>query len=430
MEQLFLNFLKIIQMSQDSFTNAEMSFTDSFAEDLDGEENYVLSPVGILALVTLGLLVYEQSEEDDSKTKNYGERLGYIPRCALVDPNISPWVKLYASNSERSMITFTGLDYGSFHFLAIRFEELYNKYTPYSRDGRILIKPIRRYFRPRSLDGRGCLALVLAYGRSRGNINILCMLFGIINTIGSLWIRYGRRLLLKILVTLPGSKVQMPSMGDIRIFQDIIAEKYPTLQGCWFVMDGLKIPIEAAKKYSTQILFYNGWQHAHFITNLYVFSPDGCIVACSINNPGTIHDSQIADFGGVYEKLETQYNICGGKGVGDSAFSGRRCPFIIKTSQILSNNATEFQRQQQIEATSVRQSAEWGNRGFKSSFPRLYDTIHYEEYGERLIFLLSLVYLYNFRARYVGYNQIQTVFIPHLEQYNANNVMQWYQNIN
>jgi len=69
MEQLFLNFLKIIQMSQDSFTNAEMSFTDSVAEDLDGEENYVLSPVGILALVTLGLLMYEQSEEDDSKTK-------------------------------------------------------------------------------------------------------------------------------------------------------------------------------------------------------------------------------------------------------------------------------------------------------------------------------------------------------------------------
>ena len=119
----------------------------------------------------------------------------------------------------------------------------------------------------------------------------------------------------------------------------------------------------------------------------------------SVNNPGCIHDSQIADFGGVYNKLQTQYNICGGKGVGASAFSSSRCPFIIKTSQTLSNNATEFQRQQQIEATSVRQSAEWGNRGFKSSFPRMYDTIHYEEYGERLIFLLSLVHLYNFRAR-------------------------------
>ena len=255
-----------------------MSFTDSFVADYDEQDNYILSPVGIIALVTLGILVYDQSEDENvQQTNNSLERLGYIPRCALVDPNISPWVKLYASNSERSMITFTGLDYGSFHFLAIRFEELYNKYTPYSRDGRILIKRSRRYFRPRSLDGRGCLSLVLAYGRSRGNINTLCMLFGIINTIGSLWIRYGRRLLLKILITLPGSKIQMPFIGDIRIFQETIAE-YPTLQGSWFVMDGLKIPIEASKNYSSQLLFYNGWQHDHFITNLYVFSPDGCIV--------------------------------------------------------------------------------------------------------------------------------------------------------
>jgi hypothetical protein len=41
-----------------------------------------------------------------------------IPRIALLDPDVSPWVKLYVSGSQSAMITLTGLDYPSFHFLA------------------------------------------------------------------------------------------------------------------------------------------------------------------------------------------------------------------------------------------------------------------------------------------------------------------------
>lgn len=393
----------------------------------EDDEDATLIPLGVIALMAFSLIVGNEEDEDEDLLRR--ERPGYIPRIALVDPNLSPWVKLYASNSDRSMITFTGLNYASFHFIAIRFEALYNKYTPYSRDGRVRIKPTRgRYFRPRSLDSRACLALVLAFGRSRGNINLICMLFGVIKTVGSLWIRFGRRLLLKILWGIPSSRVRMPSLGDIRIFQDIINSRYPTLQDVWFVMDGLKITIEAADDYSSQLLFYNAWQHGHFITNLFVFSPDGCICACSVNNPGSIHDSQVADYGNVYLKLQRQYDICGGRGIGDSAFSRERIPFIIKTSTRVAT-LNEFESQQHREAISVRQSAEWGNRGFKASFPRLNDTIYYEEYGERLLILLSAVYLYNFRSRYVGFNQIQTVFLPHLEEYNANVVYSWIHNV-
>ena len=38
------------------------------------------------------------------------------------------------------MIAVTGLNYAAFNFLAVRFEQLYNAYTPYSRDGRITLK--------------------------------------------------------------------------------------------------------------------------------------------------------------------------------------------------------------------------------------------------------------------------------------------------
>ena len=69
----------------------------------------------------------------------------------------------------------------------------------------------------------------------------------------------------------------------------------------------------------------------------------------------------------------------------------------------------------EIEAgKSVRQLAEWGMHGFQSSFLRLYDRFRYEENGERKIMIGCLIYLFNYRASTVGFNQIKTVFMPHL----------------
>jgi hypothetical protein len=67
------------------------------------------------------------------------------------------------------------------------------------------------------------------------------------------------------------------------------------------------------------------------------------------------------------------------------------------------------------EATSMRQSAEWGMGTVQASFPRLKDTFTYEEYGERKITLTCLFLLYNCRARLVGINQIKNVYLPYLE---------------
>ena len=167
------------------------------------------------------------------------------------------------------MIAFTNLNYSTFNFIAVRFEPLYNQFTPYSRDGRIVLKEIRgRYRRPRSLDSRGCLALVLSHIRCRGSINIQCLLFGLTRSPALKFLKFGRRILVKVLRSIPGAAIRMPSIGDIRIFQQIIANRFPSLEGVWFVMDGLKIPVQAAGIYSTQLLFHNRWLHAHFITNV------------------------------------------------------------------------------------------------------------------------------------------------------------------
>lgn len=68
-------------------------------------------------------------------------------------------------------------------------------------------------------------------------------------------------------------------------------------------------------------MFYNGWQHDHYVVQVLAFTPDGVIIACAIQAPGSMHDSTIADWGGVYEKLVEQFDATSGKCVVHSAFS-------------------------------------------------------------------------------------------------------------
>jgi len=89
--------------------------------------------------------------------------------------------------------------------------------------------------------------------------------------------------------------------------------------------------------------------------------------------------------------------------------------YIPKSARTL-QDATDYELSLNEDATSLRQSAEWGMRGFQGSFPRLTEDIVYEKDGERYLFLSTAVLLYNFRARYVGYNQIRSVFLSEQER--------------
>jgi hypothetical protein len=352
-----------------------------------------------------------------------------IPRIALQDPHSSAWVRLFTSNSDQALITFVGLDYRCFNYLNTKFKPLYDRYSPYSSTGRIRLRrvvngvPVLR--RPLSMDSRGCLGLVCSFTRTRGSLYALQLVFGLTGSVLSLFLRYGRRLLLRVLKAEPGSRIQMPSIEEIRDYQEIVWRLYPSLNGVWFVMDGLKLYLQQCGVGPIQACFYNGWQHDHYVSNIFAFAPSGLIVCCSINAPGCMHDSSVADYGKVYDKLEQQYVVTGGKGVVDSAFSRRRHGFLIKSSQTVATNAPRRQVLVQRDATSLRQTAEWGMRGFQGSFPRLKDRFMYEETGERMLMLLTTVHLYNFRTRYVGLNQIRSVFLPHLETNTGNEILGW-----
>lgn len=187
------------------------------------------------------------------------------------------------------------------------------------------------------------------------------------------------------------------------------------LGNVYAVADGLKLYLEQSSDTVIQNMFYNRWTHDQYLGNVFVFAPNGVIIACAINAPGSMHDSTIAEWGNMYSKREAVYERTGGRCVVDFAFSKGDYPFLIKSSEdYLTNSESSLQITTAKEATSARPTAEWGMRALQETFPRLKDRFVYEARGERKVMILSTVLLLNLRTRLVGINQILNSYMPHL----------------
>ena len=124
--------------------------------------------------------------------------------------------------------------------------------------------------------------------------------------------------------------ITMPSADEIYHFKRAIANRHPLLVDVFCVADGLKLRLQQSGDLLIQRAFYNGWTHDHYVGNVLVFAPNGRVIACSLNAPGCLHDSIIADYGDIYTKLAKAYEETCGRCVVDSAFCSSRHPFLIK----------------------------------------------------------------------------------------------------
>ena len=354
-------------------------------------------------------------------------RRRYIPRPSLHLPSMSAWRVLYLARQDQALITLAGIDFATLDYLAPKFKAFYDRYTPWTDlvEGKIM--PVRESKgRPRLLHSMDCMALALAWTRTRGSTMILSMVFGMTSTPLSLYIRFGRRILSAVLNRETDAAIRVPTDEAIQQMMDAFGPRHPDLGNVWCTVDGLKLTIQKAPVKSVENRFFNSWTHGHYVGNVFVFCPDGTIPICCMNVPGSVHDSKIAEWGNIYDKLEAVYQRVGGRCVADSAFCALTNPYIIKSGNILPAdmegelNHAEHARRINAQATSARQSAEWGMRALQASFPCLKDKFYYEEGGERKRMLKFLVLLYNFRARRVGINQIRSVYFPYLELNPAN----------
>ena len=117
------------------------------------------------------------------------------------------------------------------------------------------------------------------YLRNRGVQWVLCTVFGVTQSQVSNYLRFSRRILIKLLSKTNIAKTSVPYSADIEKNVEAVSCRHPILgqRRVWGTMDILKILLQQTTKISIQLRFYNGWTHDHYITNLFVFAPDGTI---------------------------------------------------------------------------------------------------------------------------------------------------------
>jgi hypothetical protein len=314
--------------------------------------------------------------------------------------------------NDQALLNATGLSFASFNELLLAFAPYYYGYTFDETTGQIR-RLKRNNGRIRELPAEGALGLVLVWFRTRGSVaRGLQHFFGLTGTRIYNWLRFSRRVLLYALQEqVPASAIKKPTPEEVDIYASAISTLYPVLQNekIWGAADGIKLSIQGSSDYLKQNRNFNGWYHGHYINSVFVFAADGKIRICSLNSPGTWHDSTIADYG-VYNGLEEVFLQSNGKIVVDSAFKLENRRFLLKSSQ---QDPIGAPRDVSVNraATSVRQLSEWGMRMIQAQFPRLKDPLHYEENGERRVILSLMTRLYNYNVSKVGVNQILNVFM-------------------
>ena len=127
-------------------------------------------------------------------------RRRYIPRPSLQLPLASAWRSLYDAKQDQALITLTGVDFGTFDWLGAKFNQYYDSHSPFVDSEHGLILPMARHKgRPRHCSGTVILGLCLAWTRTRGSCMVLQMIFGMTANLVSMYLRFGRRILIAVL---------------------------------------------------------------------------------------------------------------------------------------------------------------------------------------------------------------------------------------
>jgi hypothetical protein len=113
-------------------------------------------------------------------------------------------------------------------------------------------------------------------------------------------------MLLKVLIRQGEGLVRFPDDATIQAYTQAIQARHRSLDNVFCTADGLKLPFQQCLGLSEQSMFYNGWLHGHYITNVFVFGADGRIIHAVLNVPGSVHDSTVAVWGGTYKKEEVE----------------------------------------------------------------------------------------------------------------------------
>ena len=225
-----------------------------------------------------------------------------------------------------------GFDAESFDRILEKFGPMFSGHTPFDPCGMIVEFEYTRG-QKREVQPEDCLRLVLVWTCTRGSLNVLQLVFRLTYSNLCVCLRFGIRLIVETFQNNPLARVSIPSGEEIESFKEAFGVQYPLLNDCWATMDGMKLYLQLAGHADIQEKYYNGWTHDHFVTSVFCICPDGTITIAFFNVPGSVHDSQVTEFGNIHDKLEGVFLLTEEKCCVDSAFGNVTREFLNKLCQ-------------------------------------------------------------------------------------------------
>jgi hypothetical protein len=174
---------------------------------------------------------------------------------------------------------------------------------------------------------------VLVWKQTRGLLNVLHLVFGLIYINLSVYLRFGVHLFVETFRDDLLAQVNIPSAEEMESFKEAFAARHPLLANCWVTMDGLKLFLQQLGNATIQENYYNGWTHDHYVTSVFCFCLDGTIQIAFFNVPGSVHDSQVVEYGNIYGKLEDISCSTGAKCCINLAFGQVNREYLYKLPQ-------------------------------------------------------------------------------------------------
>ena len=331
----------------------------------------------------------------------------YITKHDLIHKDYSAWKLLYNNQSDKAFIDSTGLNISTFNYL-LNLIQQYNVTNNYS-----LCNKYRSVGRPNTLDISSQLALTLYHLNSTMKQKTLCQIFSATPGIVSRTIHNILKALNDVLSVDHNSRIEWSDEKSMTEFATQIKERHPYLPDRVFgFMDGVYFPCENNPDPQVQNRYYNGWKGGPTVTNILVFTPDGCISYAVLNFPGSINDNKLARR--VYEMLE-YHTTSDFKILADSAFqfAHRRIITPYKSNQLNYDNPLILEQQVRLHRRVIqaRQAAEWGMGALQGIFGRLKLPLSGTDFAYNGLLLSVCCRLFNLRTRLMEEgNQIKTIF--------------------
>jgi hypothetical protein len=195
-----------------------------------------------------------------------------------------------------------GFNRASFDKFLKKFAPMFSGHTPFDAIG-MIAEFVYTQGQKRVVQPKDCPGLVLVWTRTRGSLNVLQLAFGLTYSNLSVYLRFGMCLIVETFRHNLLAKVKIPSAEEIEMFKAAFAEQHLLLTDCWATMDGLKLYLQTVGNVYIQERFYNEWLHDHYVTSAFCICPNGTIPNTFFYVPGSVHGSQVAKYGNIYNKL-------------------------------------------------------------------------------------------------------------------------------